>query len=253
MFKKKNIIKSDKLLDDTYDYPQVNDHALTPHEQIPSIEKKIQKHSGVNVQVLGKSAKLQESQAEKRNFLNVNKQQGLININYTKQKTDRPDKLMDKYIQDKIKQVIPLAFNGTQESLEQQNQKEAEILDEILKNQRQFLQKKDEDPSFYVGGIFEVNLSLEEKAQQMAMMEDLKRGQYLKTLIEGKPKRVQQAIIHPDEDEEKEERQYKEIKDRFYQKGRIFKYLQLKKLNENNTAEYIDNNLSDDSIKVEKK
>lgn len=54
-------------------------------------------------------------------------------------------------------------------------------------------------------------------------MEDLKRGQYLQTLIQGKPKKAPQVIIHPDEDEDKEEKAYKDLKHKFYQKGRSMK------------------------------
>lgn len=56
-------------------------------------------------------------------------------------------------------------------------------------------------------------------------MEDLKRGQYLQTLIQGKPKRAPVVIIHPDEDEDKEEKAYKDLKYKFYQKGRSINYI----------------------------
>lgn len=124
---------------------------------------------------------------------------------------------MEKYVKDKIKGVVPLAYNGQEIFQEDEQQKDAELLDAIRNVQQQFLFRHEEkDPSFYVGGIIEVNLSLEEEARKMAQMEDLKRGQYLQTLIQGKPKRAAVVIIHPDEDEDKEEKAYKDLKYKFY-------------------------------------
>lgn len=47
-------------------------------------------------------------------------------------------------------------------------------------------------------------------------MEDLKRDQYIQTIIQGKPKRAAIVVVHPDEEEDKESKPYRELKSRFY-------------------------------------
>lgn len=69
---------------------------------------------------------------------------------------------MEKYIKDKLKAADPLAYTGQEEHEITEQQKDVEILDEVRRIQQQFLLRNEEkDPSFYVGGIIEVNLSLE--------------------------------------------------------------------------------------------
>lgn len=95
--------------EDQYDEPAV----------IP-INKPIQKrHMGISVKDLidGKQNDIVQNDKH-RNFLSTNNVKSGF-ANYTKQKSDKPDKLMEKYIQDKIKQVIPMAYNCGQKYQEE--------------------------------------------------------------------------------------------------------------------------------------
>ncbi|CAD8072158.1 unnamed protein product [Paramecium sonneborni] len=227
------LIDDDNKDDDQQQYQNIN--------QYPSIDKSIVKLKkvGINVQQLAKEKQISQKKSavneeRQRNFLNQDSARGLTSINYIKQKTEKPDKLMEKYVQEKIKSVDPLAFCGQVENIQDESQRDAELLEEIRETQAKFLSKNEEkDPSFYVGGIIQVNLSLEEEAQKLAQMEDLKRDQYIQTIIQGKPKRAAPIVVHPDEEEDKETKAFRELKSKFYQKGRIYKYQQMKKTIDN--------------------
>ncbi|CAK63998.1 unnamed protein product (macronuclear) [Paramecium tetraurelia] len=238
MFSKKIKKQEIKLIDNDKDDDQLQYSNLNQHPQIDkSIQK--QKRVGINVQQLAKEKQISQKKSatnneRERNFLNQDSARGLTSINYIKQKTEKPDKLMEKYVQEKIKSVDPLAFCGQVENVQDEQQRDAELLEEIRETQAKFLSKNEEkDPSFYVGGIIQVNLSLEEEAQKLAQMEDLKRDQYIQTIIQGKPKRAAPVVVHPDEEEDKETKAFRELKSKFYQKGRIFKYQQMKKTIDN--------------------
>lgn len=136
MIIKKNLKKPEKLIEAVNELDDSSNNAS--YQNMPKIDKAIQnkkrKNLGINVMQLAKEK--QVVQPEKiRHIEQEDHKSGLTSINYIKQRTEKPDKLMEKYIKDKLKAADPLAYTGQEEHEITEQQKDVEILDEVRRIQ----------------------------------------------------------------------------------------------------------------------